>query len=73
MYLSPTLPFPLGMGGGGVGGEVPETITRSLNPRKQRALSIVYTTSSPHFSSGTVERAKRERAWKSPYARKGDT
>ena len=27
----------------------------------------------PHFSSGIVERAKRERAWKSPYARKGDT
>ena len=25
----------------------------------------------PHFSSGTVERAKRERAWKSPRARKG--
>ena len=25
----------------------------------------------PHFSSGIVERAKRERAWKSPYARKG--
>ena len=27
----------------------------------------------PHFSSGLVERAKRERAWKSPHARKGDT
>ena len=27
----------------------------------------------PHFSSGVVERAKRERAWKSPHARKGDT
>ena len=26
----------------------------------------------PHFSSGIVERAKRERAWKSPHARKGD-
>ena len=26
----------------------------------------------PHFSSGIVERAKCERAWKSPYARKGD-
>ena len=26
-----------------------------------------------HFSSGIVERAKRERAWKSPHARKGDT
>ena len=25
----------------------------------------------PHFSSGKVERAKRERAWKSPHARKG--
>ena len=24
----------------------------------------------PHFSSGIVERAKRERAWKSPHARK---
>ena len=27
----------------------------------------------PHFSSGIVEGAKRERAWKSPHARKGDT
>ena len=27
----------------------------------------------PHFSSGIVERAKRERAWNSPHARKGDT
>ena len=27
----------------------------------------------PHFSSGIVERAKRERAWKSLHARKGDT
>ena len=27
----------------------------------------------PHFSSGIVERAKRERTWKSPHARKGDT
>ena len=27
----------------------------------------------PHFSSGIVERAKREREWKSPHARKGDT
>ena len=26
----------------------------------------------PHFSSGIVERVKRERAWKSPQARKGD-
>ena len=25
----------------------------------------------PHFSLGIVERAKRERAWKSPHARKG--
>ena len=25
-----------------------------------------------HFSSGIVERAKHERAWKSPHARKGD-
>ena len=25
----------------------------------------------PHFFSGMVERAKRERAWKSPHARKG--
>ena len=24
----------------------------------------------PHFSSGILERAKRERAWKSPHARK---
>ena len=30
-----------------------------------------YTTSSPHFSSGIVERAKPERAWKSTHARKG--
>ena len=27
----------------------------------------------PHFSSGIVERAKRERAWRSPHSRKGDT
>ena len=27
----------------------------------------------PHFTSGIVERAKREGAWKSPHARKGDT
>ena len=27
----------------------------------------------PHFSSGIVEQAKRERARNSPYARKGDT
>ena len=27
----------------------------------------------PHFSSRIVERAERERAWKSPHARKGDT
>ena len=27
----------------------------------------------PHFSSGIVERAKRERTWKSPHARKGNT
>ena len=26
----------------------------------------------PHFSSGIVGRAKRERAWKSPHARKGE-
>ena len=27
----------------------------------------------PHFSSGIVERAKRDHAWKSTHARKGDT
>ena len=27
----------------------------------------------PHFSWGIVERAKRERAWKSPHARQSDT
>ena len=27
----------------------------------------------PHFSSEIVEHAKRERAWKSPHPRKGDT
>ena len=27
----------------------------------------------PHFSSGIVEGARRERAWKSPHARKGNT
>ena len=27
----------------------------------------------PHFSSGIVERGKRERAWKSPHAAEGDT
>ena len=33
----------------------------------ERRLRVV-----PHFSSGIVERAKREHAWKSPHARKGD-
>ena len=36
--------------------------------RRAHRLGVV-----PHFSSGIVERAKRERAWKSPHARKGDT
>ena len=27
----------------------------------------------PHFPSGIIERAKRQRAWKSPHTRKGDT
>ena len=40
------------------------SVTLSLPPR----LRVV-----PHFSSEMVERAKRERAWKSPHARKGDT
>ena len=31
---------------------------------------VQHTTSSPHFSSGIVERAKRERAWKSPLREK---
>ena len=37
---------------------------------KIRAQSPRLRTSSPHFSSGIVERAKRERAWKSLHARK---
>ena len=41
-----------------------ETFEYAMNPR----LRVV-----PQLSSGIVERAKRERAWKSPHARKGDT
>ena len=47
---------------------------KDKNPNKKnnlsfnRRLRVV-----PHFSEGIVERAKRERAWKSPHARKGDT
>ena len=41
--------------------------------RKFGNLSIRRLRVVPHFSSGIVERAKRERAWKSPHARKGDT
>ena len=41
---------------------------QSTNIHQYNRLRVV-----PHFSSGIVERAKRERAWKSPHARKGDT
>ena len=41
---------------------------KSLKRRKFVRLRVV-----PHFASGIVEQAKRERAWKSPHARKGDT
>ena len=43
--------------------------------RHEKLCSIVYNRLQvvPHFSSGIVERTKRERAWKSPHARKGDT
>ena len=41
-----------------------EIFEYAMNPR----LRVVR-----HLSSGVVERAKRERAWKSPHARKGDT
>ena len=38
-----------------------------MKPRKnQKAPLSLWITSSPHFSSGIVEREKRERAWKSP-------
>ena len=42
-------------------------LTRKNNLSFNRRLGVV-----PHFSEGIVERAKRERAWKSPHARKGD-
>ena len=37
---------------------------------QEAKFKIKYTKSSPHFSSTIVERAKRERAWKLPHARK---
>ena len=40
----------------------------TLLKRRKNGLRVV-----PHFSLGIVEQAKRERAWKSPHARKGDT
>ena len=43
-------------------------INKNTNDIFQSRLQVV-----PHFSSRIVERAKRERAWKSPHARKGDT
>ena len=45
-----------------------ETIFAHLSIRDWIRLRVV-----PHFSSGIVERTKRERAWKSTHARKGDT
>ena len=42
-----------------------ETIFAHLSIRDWIRLRVV-----PHFSSGIVERTKRERAWKSPHARK---
>ena len=56
-----------------------------LHPRLWRKSQVLWLTTKkkilksfrlrvvPHFSSGIVERAKRERARKSPHARKGDT
>ena len=50
----------------------PQTFVQGVRP-----LTFLYTILRlrvvPRFSSGTVERAKRKRAWKSPHARKGDT
>ena len=38
--------------------------------RKESSCRLFCRLCSPHFSSGIVEQAKRERAWKSPHARK---
>ena len=50
-----------------------ESLSNKLGLRFKGAVSRnlpkFYTTSSPHFSSGIVEREKRERTWKSPHAR----
>ena len=49
-------------------------IMLSISPCwKSRWIIYCSCTVVPYFSSGIVERAKRERAWKSPHARKGDT
>ena len=45
-----------------------KNINRNCNDDKSFRLRAVH-----HFSSRIVERVKRERAWKSPHARKGDT
>ena len=42
----------------------------SCNIRKQKGLRNARLRVVPYFSSGIVERAKRERAWKSPHARR---
>ena len=42
----------------------------SLSLKTRMEAGQGYTTSSPHFFSGIVERVKRERAWKSSHVRK---
>ena len=41
-----------------------------MHAKRTEVNSLLLHHSSPHFSSGKVERAKRKRAWKSPHARK---
>ena len=43
---------------------------KKICPRSRPCLRLQVV---PHFSSGIVEWTKRERMWKSPHARKGDT
>ena len=53
----------------------PKNINFSEGEKRRPEMSLLFARLRvvSHFSSGIVERAKRERAWKSPHARKGDS
>ena len=53
--------------------EKPKILFKSVNHSLILTVHFPRLRAVPHFSSGIVERAKRERAWKSTHARKGDT